>query len=180
MSRITLMVNGESVTAEVAPRTHLADFLREARLLTGTHLGCEHGVCGACTLLIDRAPARSCIAFAVACDGADVCTIEGLADDPVIVRLRAAFTAERICSSVNGLVMTREILALRWAARPSSSAKPDIITTRSLGLTARPFSTRATPSRPGICTSVTRTSKRVGAACSFSSASTPSCVTTTS
>jgi carbon-monoxide dehydrogenase small subunit len=94
MSRITLTVNGESVIAEVAPRTHLADFLREARLLTGTHLGCEHGVCGACTLLIDRAPARSCIAFAVACDGADVRTIEGLADDPVIVRLRAAFTAE--------------------------------------------------------------------------------------
>ena len=94
MSRITLTVNGETVTAEVAPRTHLADFLREERLLTGTHLGCEHGVCGACTLLIDGAPARSCIAFAVACDGADVRTIEGLEDDPVIVRLRAAFTAE--------------------------------------------------------------------------------------
>ena len=94
MSRVTLTVNGETVTAEVAPRTHLADFLREERLLTGTHLGCEHGVCGACTLLIDGAPARSCIAFAVACDGADVRTIEGLEDDPVIVRLRAAFTAE--------------------------------------------------------------------------------------
>jgi aerobic carbon-monoxide dehydrogenase small subunit len=94
MSRITLTVNGEAVAAEVAPRTHLADFLREERLLTGTHLGCEHGVCGACTLLIDGAPARSCIAFAVACDGADVRTIEGLEDDPLIVRLRAAFTAE--------------------------------------------------------------------------------------
>ena len=56
-----LTVNGEAVTAEVAPRTHLADFLREHLLLTGTHLGCEHGVCGACTLLIDGAPARSCI-----------------------------------------------------------------------------------------------------------------------
>ena len=87
-------MNGETVSAEVTPRTHLADFLREERLLTGTHLGCEHGVCGACTLLIDGAPARSCIAFAVACDGADVRTIEGLEDDPVIVRLRAAFTAE--------------------------------------------------------------------------------------
>ena len=82
MSRVTLTVNGESVTAEVEPRTHLADFLREQRLLTGTHLGCEHGVCGACTLLIDGVPARSCIAFAVACDGADVRTIEGLDDDP--------------------------------------------------------------------------------------------------
>jgi carbon-monoxide dehydrogenase small subunit len=94
MSRVTLAVNGEIVQAEVAPRTHLADFLREDRLLTGTHLGCEHGICGACTLLIDGAPARSCIAFAVACDGADVRTIEGLEHDPVIVRLRAAFTAE--------------------------------------------------------------------------------------
>jgi len=94
MSRISLTVNGDAVTAEVAPRIHLADFLREDRLLTGTHLGCEHGVCGACTLLIDGAPARSCIAFAVACDGAEVRTIEGLDDDPLIVRLRAAFTAE--------------------------------------------------------------------------------------
>jgi aerobic carbon-monoxide dehydrogenase small subunit len=94
MSRVTLTVNGEIVTAEVAPRMHLADFLREGLLLTGTHLGCEHGVCGACTLVMDGAPARSCIAFAVACDGADVRTIEGLQDDPVIVRLRAAFTAE--------------------------------------------------------------------------------------
>jgi aerobic carbon-monoxide dehydrogenase small subunit len=94
MSRIRLMVNGEPVEAEVAPRTHLADFLREDRLLTGTHLGCEHGVCGACTLLIDGGPARSCIAFAVACDGADVRTIEGLEDDPLVVRLRGAFTVE--------------------------------------------------------------------------------------
>jgi aerobic carbon-monoxide dehydrogenase small subunit len=94
MSRVMLAVNGETVTADVAPRTHLADFLREERLLTGTHLGCEHGVCGACTLLIDDAPARSCIAFVVACDGADVRTIEGLEDDPLIIRLRAAFTAE--------------------------------------------------------------------------------------
>jgi len=94
MSRVALTVNGAPVAADVAPRTHLADFLREERLLTGTHLGCEHGVCGACTLLIDGAPARSCIAFAVACDGADVRTIEDLEDDPIIVRLRAAFTAE--------------------------------------------------------------------------------------
>ncbi len=94
MSRVTLTVNGETVSADVTPRTHLADFLREERLLTGTHLGCEHGVCGACTLLLDGVPARSCIAYAVACDGADVRTIEGLEDDPVIVQLRAAFTAE--------------------------------------------------------------------------------------
>jgi aerobic carbon-monoxide dehydrogenase small subunit len=93
MSRITLSVNGQTVTAEVPSRMHLADFLREERLLTGTHLGCEHGVCGACPVLLDGAPARSCIAFTAACDGADVRTIEGLEDDPVIARLRAAFTA---------------------------------------------------------------------------------------
>jgi carbon-monoxide dehydrogenase small subunit len=94
MNTITLTVNGKPVTAAVTPRTHLADFVRETLLLTGTHLGCEHGVCGACTLLIDGAPARSCIAFAAACDGAEVTSIEGLEHDPVIERLRAAFTAE--------------------------------------------------------------------------------------
>ena len=94
MTRVALSVNGAAISAEVEPRTHLADFLREDQGLTGTHLGCEHGVCGACTLLIDGVPARSCIAYAVACEGADVRTIEGLADDPAIVRLRAAFTAE--------------------------------------------------------------------------------------
>ena len=88
-----LTVNGRPVEAEVAPRTHLADFLRERLHLTGTHLGCEHGVCGACTVLIDGAPARSCIAFAAACDGADVRTVEGFADDGLMNALRAAFSA---------------------------------------------------------------------------------------
>jgi carbon-monoxide dehydrogenase small subunit len=94
MNRVTITVNGAAVTMEVEPRTHLADFLREDLGLTGTHLGCEHGVCGACTLLIDDAPARSCIAYAAACDGATIRTIEGLEDDPTMVQLRAAFTAE--------------------------------------------------------------------------------------
>lgn len=91
---IKLTVNGEPVVATVAPRQHLADFLRESLHLTGTHLGCEHGVCGACTVLIDGAPARSCISLAVACDGAEVRTIESFADDPIMAQLRAAFTAE--------------------------------------------------------------------------------------
>ena len=94
MIRVSLTVNGEAVEAEVEPRTHLADFLREARLLTGTHLGCEHGVCGACTIEIDGAPARSCITLAVACDGAEVRTIEGFDEDPLMGQLRAAFTRE--------------------------------------------------------------------------------------
>ena len=78
----------------VEPRTHLADFVRESQNLTGTHLGCEHGVCGACTILIDGVPVRSCITYAVACDGASVTTIEGLDDDEITTELRAAFSRE--------------------------------------------------------------------------------------
>ncbi|HWP25285.1 MAG TPA: 2Fe-2S iron-sulfur cluster-binding protein [Xanthobacteraceae bacterium] len=91
---ITLIVNGHNVEALVEPRTHLADFLREHCRLTGTHLGCEHGVCGACTVLIEGEPARSCIAYAVACDGLRVETIEGLDGDPLMQALREAFTRE--------------------------------------------------------------------------------------
>ncbi|MEE8188329.1 MAG: (2Fe-2S)-binding protein, partial [Kiloniellales bacterium] len=91
---VSLTVNGHAVTATVEPRTHLADFLREQLLLTGTHLGCEHGVCGACTVEIDGEIARSCITFAVTCDGARIRTIEGFDDDPVMDRLRRAFTEE--------------------------------------------------------------------------------------
>ena len=91
---IALTVNGQRIEAQVEPRTHLADFLRESQGLTGTNLGCEHGVCGACTIELDGAPARSCIAFAAACDGATVRTIEAFDDDPVMAELRAAFTAE--------------------------------------------------------------------------------------
>jgi len=93
MRRIALTVNGKPVAAEVAPRTHLADFLREELLLTGTHIGCEHGICGACTVEIDGEIARSCITYAVACDGAGVRTIEGFDDDPLMARLRQAFSA---------------------------------------------------------------------------------------
>jgi carbon-monoxide dehydrogenase small subunit len=91
---VTLTVNGRPVTAEVEPRTSLADYLREGEGLTGTNLGCEHGVCGACTIEIDGVPARSCITLAVACEGASVRTIEGFAEDPVMEQLRQAFTAE--------------------------------------------------------------------------------------
>ena len=91
---IRLRVNDNAVSAEVEPRMQLADFLRDHLLLTGTHLGCEHGVCGACTVEIDGAPARSCIAYAVACDGAEVRTIEGFDDDALMAELREAFSAE--------------------------------------------------------------------------------------
>jgi aerobic carbon-monoxide dehydrogenase small subunit len=94
MTSIELKVNGRPVRADVTPRTHLADFLREHLLLTGTHIGCEHGICGACTVSIDGEIARSCITYAVACDGADIRTIEGFDDDPLMARLRQAFSAE--------------------------------------------------------------------------------------
>jgi carbon-monoxide dehydrogenase small subunit len=94
MTAISLTVNGRAVSAEVEPRTHLADFLRDHLRLTGTHLGCEHGVCGACTVLIAGVPARSCIAYAVACDGLDIRTIEGFEDDTLMAELREAFSRE--------------------------------------------------------------------------------------
>jgi carbon-monoxide dehydrogenase small subunit len=86
-----MRVNGKAVVDDVPPRLSLADFLRERRNLTGTHLGCEHGVCGACTILVDGEPVRACLAFAVACDERDIRTIEGFADDRVMTALRQAF-----------------------------------------------------------------------------------------
>ncbi|HKS84016.1 MAG TPA: 2Fe-2S iron-sulfur cluster-binding protein [Pseudolabrys sp.] len=94
MNTVSLTINGRSVSADVEPRTHLADFIRETQTLTGTHLGCEHGVCGACTVLVDGMPIRSCITYAVACEGASVTTVEGLDDDEIGKELRAAFSRE--------------------------------------------------------------------------------------
>jgi len=94
MTQVTLTVNGRPASADVEPRTHLADFLRETLLLTGTHIGCEQGVCGACTVLLDGEPVRSCLTLAATCGGAEVRTVEALADDELGVALREAFTAE--------------------------------------------------------------------------------------
>jgi len=74
-------VNGKAAEVEVEPRMTLADCLREKLRLTGTHLGCEHGVCGACTVLVDGAAVRSCLMFAVQADGAEITTVEGLAEE---------------------------------------------------------------------------------------------------
>ena len=89
---VSLEVNGQTRSAQVEARTQLADFLREECHLSGTHLGCEHGVCGACTILMDGAPARSCIAYAATCQGSQIQTIEGLQDEPLMARLREAFS----------------------------------------------------------------------------------------
>lgn len=90
--KVNLTVNGEATEASVEPRLTLADFLREQCRLTGTHLGCEHGVCGACTVLVDGAAVRSCLMFAVQADGTDVTTIEGIASgDGELSPVQAAF-----------------------------------------------------------------------------------------
>ncbi|MDN3623872.1 xanthine dehydrogenase family Fe-S subunit [Methylobacterium isbiliense] len=91
---LALTVNGRLHRVEAEPRSHLGDVLREGLNLTGTHLGCEHGVCGACTVLLDGEPARACLTFAGACAGAAVTTVEGLDEDEVAAELRAAFNRE--------------------------------------------------------------------------------------
>ena len=88
---ITLVVNGESVHETVEARQSLVDFLRDNLALTGSHVGCEHGVCGACTVRVDGAIVRGCLMLAVQCDGARVETIEGLSDAGEIADLQAAF-----------------------------------------------------------------------------------------
>jgi aerobic carbon-monoxide dehydrogenase small subunit len=116
MSSITLTVNERPIEAVAEPRTSLADFVRDRLDLTGTHLGCEHGVCGACTILLDGAPARSCITYAVACEGAAVTTIEGLDDDEITAELRAAFIREHALQCgycTPGMLISARDLVLR-------------------------------------------------------------------
>ncbi len=88
---ISLEVNGERVDAQVLPRLNLADFLRGQLQLTGTHVGCEHGVCGACTVRVNSEIVRSCLMLAVQTHGASVQTIEGLSDSGEVADLQAAF-----------------------------------------------------------------------------------------
>jgi len=88
---ISMQVNGEDISARVEPRKTLVDFLRDDLALTGTHIGCEHGVCGACTVRLDGEVVRGCLVLAVQCDGSRVETIEGLSDSGAIADLQMAF-----------------------------------------------------------------------------------------
>ena len=88
---IRLILNGQSMEREVQARTHLVDFLRDGAELKGSHLGCEHGVCGACTVQLDGQIVRGCLVLAVQADGRSVNTIEGLSDSGAVVQLQAAF-----------------------------------------------------------------------------------------
>jgi aerobic carbon-monoxide dehydrogenase small subunit len=116
VNSIELTVNGRAVDQMIEPRMHLADFLRERLNLTATHLRCEQGACGACTLLIDGQPARSCITYAVLCDGAEITTLEGLENDPIITALRRTFSLEHglqcgYCTP--GMLVTARDIVLR-------------------------------------------------------------------
>jgi carbon-monoxide dehydrogenase small subunit len=118
--RILADVNGERVEADVLPRVNLADFLREHLELTGTHVGCEHGVCGACTVRVNGEIVRSCLMLAVQAHGASVQTIEGLSDSGEISDLQAAFrdrNALQCGFCTPGMLMTAQDL-LRQQSLP--------------------------------------------------------------
>ncbi|WP_158059043.1 (2Fe-2S)-binding protein [Halorussus halophilus] len=111
---ISLSINGESVSAEVEPRHKLSDFLRDAQDLRGVRVGCEHGVCGACTVLMDGQAVKSCLTYAVQADGTEIETVEGLAEDGALHPIQEAFHEEHalqcgFCTS--GFVMaSKELL----------------------------------------------------------------------
>jgi carbon-monoxide dehydrogenase small subunit len=116
MKTVQLTVNGRAVCEGVEPRTHLADFLRERLNMTATHLRCEQGACGACTLLIDGQPARSCITYTVMCDGATITTIEGLEQDAIMAALQQAFSEEHALQCgycTPGMLVTARDIVMR-------------------------------------------------------------------
>jgi aerobic-type carbon monoxide dehydrogenase small subunit (CoxS/CutS family) len=112
----TITVNGTEVRRRIEPRQHLVDFLREELGLTGSHLGCEHGVCGACTLRVDGAIVRGCLMLAVQADGCRVETIEGLSDSGELAKLQQAFhkrNALQCGFCTPGMLMAARDLQLR-------------------------------------------------------------------
>ncbi|MBV9628859.1 MAG: (2Fe-2S)-binding protein [Xanthobacteraceae bacterium] len=120
--RVALTVNGERVDAEVEPRQNLVDFLREELQLTGSHIGCEHGVCGACTVRVDGTIVRGCLMLAVQCDGDRVETIEGLSDSGDVADLQAAFCERNALQCgfcTPGMLLTAQELLLQSGAAPS-------------------------------------------------------------
>jgi carbon-monoxide dehydrogenase small subunit len=126
---IALTVNGKAVQATVVPRLMLGDFLRENLRLTGTHLGCEHGVCGACTVILDGAAVRACLMFAVQADGADITTVEGLACDGVLTPLQEAFRTRHAlqCGFCTSGMLTTAHVFLQQNANPSRQEAIDAI-----------------------------------------------------
>ena len=129
MKTVALTVNGEPCSAAVSGRTQLAELLRDHLHLTGTHLGCEHGVCGACTVLVDGKPIRSCITWAQACEGAGVVTVEGLSDDPIGRALLDAFARHHalqcgFCTS--GMLITAWDVVTRLAPTDEAAIRHEL------------------------------------------------------
>jgi aerobic carbon-monoxide dehydrogenase small subunit len=121
MQIVEMTVNGEKLAEQIDPRTTLADFLRDKGDARSVHLGCEHGVCGACTVVINGKIARSCIALAVAMEEADIWTLEGLQNDPVIAQLRVSFHEKHglqcgYCTP--GMLITARDIILRYGELP--------------------------------------------------------------
>jgi aerobic carbon-monoxide dehydrogenase small subunit len=114
MTAVTLNLNGVKIAVDVEPRQTLADFLRDLCSLTATHLGCEHGACGACTVEVDGQATRSCLVLAVMCDGRSVFTLEGLRSDPAMAVLRKHFHESHALQcgfcTPGMLIMARDIL----------------------------------------------------------------------
>jgi aerobic carbon-monoxide dehydrogenase small subunit len=126
MTAVTVELNGVKIADDVEPRQSLADFLRDRCGLTATHLGCEHGACGACTIVVDGVATRSCLTLAAMSDGRSVMTLEGLRSDPVMELLRKHFHESHALQcgfcTPGMLIMARDIL--------QRHARPDVHTIR--------------------------------------------------
>lgn len=126
---LTLRVNGEDKTAPIEPRTSLADFLRDHCGQTGTHLGCEHGVCGACTVTANGIAVRSCITLAAVCEGLPIETVQGLDDDPIMQIIQQAFHE---CHGLQcgfctpGMLMTVRDMLIRGVADNEQSIRREL------------------------------------------------------
>ena len=128
-AKVSLVLNGESVSAEIEPRETLADFIREGRGLTATHLGCEHGVCGACTVEVNGLTTRSCLCLAVKADGSDVKTLEGLGSDPVMIVLKRWFHDEHALQCgfcTPGMLMTARDILSRHRAPDAGTIRKEL------------------------------------------------------
>jgi carbon-monoxide dehydrogenase small subunit len=129
MAQVSLQVNGKDIVADVEPRMSLADFVRGELHLTGTHLGCEQGVCGACTVLIDGSTQRACLAFTVDCSGSSVTTIEGFDEDAVMGELREAFSefhALQCGFCTPGMLATARDIVLRLGELPDARIREEL------------------------------------------------------
>lgn len=129
MIALSLTVNDQPVETTVNPRQNLADFLRETLALKGTHLGCEHGACGACSVLMDGVPVRSCVTMAGSCEGARITTIEGFGPDQVMAALRHAFHHEHglqcgYCTP--GMLITARDIVLRGIGPDADAIRAEL------------------------------------------------------